>query len=77
MLVNESQDVAAVRRLSAWMVAQRELQEYVAHLTTFGPQAERRVCAHIELVAMLEGQAHAAFSEYHRYVTAREQSANG
>lgn len=72
MLVNESQDIAAVRRLSAWIVAQRELQEYVAHLTTFGPRAERRVCEHIELVAMLEGQAHAAFREYERYVNARK-----
>jgi hypothetical protein len=66
--VDTGQDVGAVRRLSAWRTAARELDEYVGQLVVVGPLATDRVSEHIELVAMLEEQAHQAFRDLRDYV---------
>lgn len=62
------QDLGAVRRLSAWRSAVRDLDEHVGGVTSFGPRAVERVGAELDELEELEGRAHAAFRELASYL---------
>jgi hypothetical protein len=62
------QDLGAVRRLSAWRSAVRELDEHVGDLTSFGPRAVDRVGGDLDVLELLEGRAHAAFCDLAAYL---------
>jgi hypothetical protein len=62
------QDLGAVRRLSAWRSAVRDLDEHVGTLTSFGPRAVERVAGDLDRLEALEGQAHASFRELAAYL---------
>lgn len=62
------QDLGAVRRLSAWRSAVRDLDEHVGELTSFGPRAVARVAADLDRMEVLEGRAHATFRELVGYL---------
>jgi hypothetical protein len=70
------QDLGAVRRLSAWRSAVRELDEHVGGLTSFGPRAVERVSTNLDVLETLEGRAHAAFCDLTGYLR-RQQSEAG
>jgi len=62
------QDLGAVRRLSAWRSAVRDLDEQVGQLTSFGPRAVERVAQQLDHLEALEDQAHSTFSELATYL---------
>lgn len=62
------QDLGAVRRLSAWRSAVRDLDEHMGGLTSFGPRAVERVRSDLDVVEALEGRAHAAFCDLADYL---------
>lgn len=62
------QDLGAVRRLSAWRSAVRDLDEHVGGVTSFGPRAVARVGAELDTLEVLEDRAHAAFCELAGYL---------
>lgn len=62
------QDLGAVRRLSAWRSAVRELDEQVGVLTGFGPRALERVGSDLDTLEVLESRAHTAFRELAAYL---------
>lgn len=64
------QDLGAVRRLSAWRSAVRDLDEHVGELTSFGPRAVARVGGDLDRIEALEGRAHATFRELVSYLRA-------
>lgn len=57
-----------MRRLSAWRLAVRELDEHVGGLTSFGPRAVERVGDHLDALELLEDRAHAAFRDLAVYL---------
>ena len=62
------QDLGAVRRLSAWRSAVRDLDEHVGGLTSFGPRAVQRVNSDLDVLEALESRAHAAFRDLVEYL---------
>lgn len=62
------QDLGAVRRLSAWRSAVRDLETQVGHLTSFGPRAVERVASQLDHLEALEDQAHLTFGELAAYL---------
>jgi hypothetical protein len=62
------QDLGAVRRLSAWRSAVRDLDEHVASVTSFGPRAVERVRSDLDVLEALEGRAHTAFCDLTSYL---------
>lgn len=62
------QDLGAVRRLSAWRSAVRDLDEQVGELTSFGPRAVERVASRLDQLEALEDRAHATFGELAAYL---------
>jgi len=70
------QDLGAVRRLSAWRSAVRDLDEHVGGLTSFGPRAVQRVSTNLDVLEALEDRAHAAFRDLAGYLR-RQQSEAG
>jgi hypothetical protein len=62
------QDLGAVRRLSAWRSAVRDLDEHVGHVTSFGPRAVDRVALDLDTLEELERRAHATFCDLASYL---------
>ena len=71
------QDLGAVRRLSAWRSAVRDLDDQVGTLTSFGPRAVQRVGADLELLEALEERAHAAFRDLASYLRTAARTTAG
>ncbi len=69
------QDLGAVRRLSAWRSAVREMDEQVGVLTSFGPRAVQRVGSDLEVLEALEERAHAAFRDLASYLRSARSTA--
>ena len=66
------QDLGAVRRLSAWRSAVRELDEHIGGLTSFGPRAVERVGSDLDALEALEERAHEAFCELAGYLRSQQ-----
>jgi hypothetical protein len=54
-------DLDAVRLLSLWFQARRELQAHLELFTAFGPSATEQISRNLPLVTRLEQEAHARF----------------
>ena len=70
-------DLAAIRLLSRWMSAQRELSELLEQSTAVGPRAEERVRGRLGALQELDAQARAALQAYAAHVTSARQSVPG
>ncbi len=64
-------DLDAVRLLSAWMQARRDLSAHLDLLTAFGPSATEQVARNLALVDDLHGKDHAAWLAYRGHVQRR------
>jgi hypothetical protein len=69
--VDEPIDLDAVRLLSAWMSARREVQSHLDVLIGFGPHAEPQVARNLALLEQLEAHARLAFRNYRDHVVRR------
>jgi hypothetical protein len=54
-------DLDAVRLLSLWFQARRELQAHLELFTAFGPSATEQISRNVVLVSRLEQEAHLRF----------------
>lgn len=59
-----SLDLDAVRLLSLWFQARRELQAHLELFTAFGPSATEQISRNLLLVERLETEAHARFLSF-------------
>ena len=64
-------DLDAVRLLSAWLVARRDLTAHLDLLTGYGPEATDQVARNVELLDRLHGQDHQAWLAYRDHVLRR------
>ena len=67
------QDLGAVRRLSAWRSAVRDLDDHVRSLTSFGPRAVESVSRDLDRIEVLEAIAHEAFRDLATYLRAHPE----
>lgn len=61
-------DLDAVRLLSSWMSARRDLTAHLDLLTAFGPNASEQVARNLALVQRLTDREHDAWTAYRTYV---------
>ena len=66
--MDDELDRDAVRLLSAWLAARRELTAHLDLLTAFGPHAAQQVARNLGLVDDLQERVYAAWSAYRAYV---------
>lgn len=64
-------DRDAIRLLSAWMSARRDVQAHLELLTAFGPHAEAQIARNIALIEQLEAHTRLAFHHYRDHVLRR------
>ncbi len=64
-------DLDAVRLLSAWLSARRDLTAHLDLLTGYGPEATDQVARNLALLDRLEGQDHDAWLAYRDHVLRR------
>lgn len=64
-------DLDAVRLLSVWLTARRDLTAHLELLTAFGPSATEQVSRNLALVDQLHDRDHAAWLDYRRHVEGR------
>ena len=69
--MDEPLDLDAVRLLSAWLSARRDVQAHLDLLIGFGPSAEPQIAANLALLERLEGHALLAFRSYRDHVAHR------
>ena len=69
--VDEEMDIDAVRLLSAWLSARRDVQAHLDLLSGFGPHAEPQIARNLTLIQELEGHARLAFQNYRDHVVRR------
>ncbi len=69
--MHEPLDLDAVRLLSAWLSARRDVQAHLDLLIGFGPSAEPQIAANLALLERLETGATLAFRTYRDYVLRR------
>ena len=65
-----SVDLDAVRLLSLWFQARRELQAHLELFTAFGPSATEQISRNLELVTRLEHEAHVRFVAFRQHLVA-------
>lgn len=75
--VGEPLDLDAVRLLSAWMSARRDLSAHLDLLTAFGPSATEQVTRNLPLVDELHARDHEAWLAYRLYVLRRSAGSAG
>jgi hypothetical protein len=61
-------DLDAVRLLSLWFQARRELQAHLELFTAFGPSATEQIARNLSLVERLEEEAHARFLAFRNHL---------
>ena len=66
--MDERLDLDAVRLLSAWLSARRDLTAHLELLTAFGPHAAEQVARNLWLVDDLQEKAYVAWIAYRSYV---------
>lgn len=64
-------DLDAVRLLSVWLSARRDLQAHLDLLTAFGPSAAEQVARNLRLVGELHDRDHDAWLAYKEHVQRR------
>ena len=69
--MDEPLDLDAVRLLSAWLSARRDVQAHLDLLIGFGPSAEPQIAANLALIERLETDATLAFRSYRDHVLRR------
>lgn len=69
--MDDALDLDAVRLLSLWLSARRDLTAHLDLLTAFGPSATEQVSRNLGLVDELHSRDHAAWLEYRRHVQRR------
>ena len=62
-------DLDAVRLLSLWFQARRELQAHLELFTAFGPSATEQISRNLPLVGRLEEEAHTRFVAFRDHLT--------
>ena len=66
--MDDQLDLDAVRLLSAWMSARRDLTAHLEVLTAFGPHAAEQVARNVWLIDDLQERAYVAWIAYRSYV---------
>lgn len=69
--MDEPRDLDAIRLLSAWMSAKRDVQAHLDLLTAYGPHAEPQIARNLGLLEGLEQHAGLAFERYREHVLRR------
>jgi hypothetical protein len=69
--VDDALDLDAVRLLSLWLSARRDLTAHLDLLTAFGPSATEQVARNLQLVDQLHSRDHDAWLDYRRHVQRR------
>jgi hypothetical protein len=62
-------DLDAVRLLSLWFQARRDLQAHLELFTAFGPSATEQISRNLGLVERLEDEAHARFLAFREHLS--------
>jgi hypothetical protein len=73
--MDDALDLDAVRLLSAWLSARRDLSAHLDLLTAFGPNAPAQVARNLRLVDGLQGKDHTAWLAYRNHVLQRSVDA--
>lgn len=66
--MEEPLDLDAVRLLSSWLSARRDLSAHLDLLTAFGPSATEQVSRNLRLVDDLHARDHDSWLAYRRHV---------
>ncbi len=66
--MGEPLDLDAVRLLSGWLSARRDLTAHLEVLTAFGPSATEQVARNLRLVDELHSRDHSAWLAYREHV---------
>jgi hypothetical protein len=69
--VDQPLDLDAVRLLSSWLSARRDLTAHLDLLTAFGPNAHEQVTRNLGLVERLHDRDHEAWLAYRAHVLRR------
>lgn len=72
--MDDALDLDAVRLLSVWLAARRELTAHLDLLTAFGPSATEQVSRNLALVDELHTRDHEAWLAYRRHVERRTRA---
>lgn len=75
--MGEPLDLDAVRLLSSWLSARRDLSAHLDLLTAFGPSATEQVSRNLRLVDDLHARDHDSWLAYRRHVERRGAGAGG
>ncbi len=75
--VDDALDLDAVRLLSRWMSARRDLSAHLDLLTAFGPSATAQVTRNLRLVDELHERDHEAWLAYREHVLRRGAGSMG
>ena len=73
--MDDALDLDAVRLLSTWLAARRDLTAHLDLLTAFGPSATDQVASNLRLVDDLQGKDQAAWVSYRNHVLRRATEA--
>ena len=73
--MDDALDLDAVRLLSVWLSARRELTAHLDLLTAFGPSATEQVARNLALVDSLHARDHEAWLDYRRHLQSRSRAA--
>lgn len=69
--MDDALDLDAVRLLSSWMSARRDLSAHLDLLTAFGPSATAQVTRNLRLIDALHTKDHEAWLAYRAHVLRR------
>ncbi|HEU0101520.1 MAG TPA: hypothetical protein VFR07_04310 [Mycobacteriales bacterium] len=75
--MDDALDLDAVRLLSAWLSARRDLSAHLDLLTAFGPSAAEQLARNLRLVDELHGKDHSTWLAYRNHVLRRSTDALG
>lgn len=75
--MDDALDLDAVRLLSAWLSARRDLTAHLDLLTAFGPSATEQVQRNFRLVERLERASAERWSAYRAHVLDSRQDVRG
>ena len=69
--MDDALDLDAVRLLSSWLAARRDLSAHLDLLTAFGPSATDQVARNLRLVDDLQGKDQSAWLAYRNHLLKR------
>ena len=73
--MDDALDLDAVRLLSAWLSARRDLSAHLDLLTAFGPSAAEQLSRNLRLVDELHSRDHTTWLAYRNHVLRRATEA--